>query len=218
MTSRAPRTEHDLIGNREIPGDAYYGIHTVRAVENFPISGSPIAAYPDLINALASVKQAAASANRDLGLLDQQRFGAIAAACADLREGQLHDQFVVDVVQGGAGTSTNMNANEVIANRALEHLGRPPGDYEHLHPLEHVNLSQSTNCSLPRIFRAHLEITGGPMQFLPATFAAYDEPIPPGGSNPPSPYNPANAIYAAAWYLCDSGARDGRDTYSDFRV
>ena len=142
MTSR---TEHDLIGDREVAGAAYYGVHTARAVENFRITGTAISTYPDLVNALAAVKHAAARANCDLGLLDESRAGAITAACAEIREGALHDQFVVDVIQGGAGTSTNMNANEVIANRALELLGHPRGDYAHLHPLEHVNLGQSTN-------------------------------------------------------------------------
>ncbi|MEV4733010.1 aspartate ammonia-lyase [Saccharopolyspora sp. NPDC049426] len=152
----ASRTEHDLIGNREVPEEAYYGVHTARAVDNFPISGTAISSYPDLINALASVKAAAASANRDLGLLDGDRAGAIVRACAEIRAGALHDQFVVDVIQGGAGTSTNMNANEVVANRALELLGRPRGDYEHLHPLEHVNLGQSTNDVYPTAIKLAL--------------------------------------------------------------
>jgi aspartate ammonia-lyase len=145
----ATRTEHDLLGDREVPAAAYYGVHTVRAVENFPISGEPISIYPDLIHALACVKQAAALANRDLGLLDEERAEAIAAACEEIRDGALHDQFVVDVIQGGAGTSTNMNANEVIANRALELMGKARGNYSALHPNEHVNLSQSTNDVVP---------------------------------------------------------------------
>ncbi len=145
----ASRREHDLLGERDVPADAYYGIHTLRALENFPITGTPIAAYPQLINALACVKQAAALANRELGLLDPARAGAIVQACEALRAGQLREHFVVDVIQGGAGTSTNMNANEVIANRGLELLGQRRGDYRHLHPLEHVNLSQSTNDVYP---------------------------------------------------------------------
>ncbi|MFB6437119.1 aspartate ammonia-lyase [Streptomyces sp. NPDC056411] len=150
MTAAAHRREHDLLGDREIPADAYWGVHTLRAAENFPITGTPISAYPHLINALAAVKEAAARANQDLGLLDTARADAIAAACREIREdGRLHDQFIVDVVQGGAGTSTNMNANEVIANRALELLGHAKGDYRHLHPNEHVNLSQSTNDAYP---------------------------------------------------------------------
>ena len=143
------RIEHDLIGDREVPVDAYWGVHTLRAVENFPITGTSIAIYPDLIAALACIKQSAAEANCELGLLDAQRCYAIVAACRELRDGRLHEQFVVDVIQGGAGTSTNMNANEVIANRALELLGHAKGNYQHLHPNDHVNLGQSTNDVYP---------------------------------------------------------------------
>jgi aspartate ammonia-lyase len=143
------RTEHDLLGDRAVPADAYYGVHTLRALENFPITGTPISIYPDLVNALACVKQAAAIANNELGLLDDPRSMAIRLACEEVREGKLHDQFVVDVIQGGAGTSTNMNANEVICNRALERLERRKGQYQYLHPLDHVNLSQSTNDVYP---------------------------------------------------------------------
>ena len=143
------RIEHDLLGDRAVPAEAYYGVHTLRAVENFPITGLPISIYPDLIRALASIKEAAALTNGELGMLDRPRTDAIVAACQDIRAGRLHDQFVVDVIQGGAGTSTNMNANEVIANLALEKLGRKRGEYEHLHPNEHVNMSQSTNDVYP---------------------------------------------------------------------
>jgi aspartate ammonia-lyase len=143
------RREHDLLGDRDVPAEAYYGVHTLRAVENFPISGTPISIYPDLIAALASIKLAAAMSNRELGLLDAKLADAIVAAAEEVRAGALHEQFVVDVIQGGAGTSTNMNANEVIANRALELLGRPKGDYKFLHPNEHVNMSQSTNDVYP---------------------------------------------------------------------
>src|ERR1700716_2139690 len=139
------RREHDLLGDRDVPAEAYYGVHTLRAVENFPISGTPISIYPDLIAALASIKLAAAKSNCELGLLDATRANAIVAAAEEIRAGRLHEEFVVDVIQGGAGTSTNMNANEVIANRALELLGRAKGDYHFLHPNEHVNMSQSTN-------------------------------------------------------------------------
>src|SRR5215469_5145529 len=121
------RIEHDLLGQRRVPANAYYGVHTLRAVENFPISGVAISTYPDLINGLAAVKKAAALANHSLGLLDDKRTRAIVAACNEIRNGGLHDQFVVDVIQGGAGTSTNMNANEVIANRALEIMGHLRG-------------------------------------------------------------------------------------------
>ena len=127
------RTEHDLIGDRAVPAEAYYGVHTLRALENFPISGTAISIYPDLVRALACVKQAAALANRELGLLDDERAQAIARACEEIREGALLDEFVVDVIQGGAGTSTNMNANEVIANLGLERLGYEKGHYDILH-------------------------------------------------------------------------------------
>ena len=143
------RIEHDLLGDLDVPADAYWGVHTARAVENFPLTGTTIAAYPHLVTALAAVKEAAARANADLGFLPAHLAEAIVAACREIRAGALHDQFVVDVIQGGAGTSTNMNANEVIANRALELLGHPKGAYEHLHPNEHVNLSQSTNDAYP---------------------------------------------------------------------
>ena len=154
------RLEHDLLGDRYVPSSAYYGVHTLRAVENFPITGAPISIYPDLIRALACIKQAAALANADLRLLDARRRDAIVAACVEIREGKLHDQFVVDVIQGGAGTSTNMNANEVIANRALELLGHRRGDYQALHPNEHVNMSQSTNDVYPTALKiaAHVGI------------------------------------------------------------
>jgi len=147
------RIEHDLLGNRTLPADSYWGVHTLRAVENFPISGQAIGLVPDLITALAAIKQAAALANAELGLLDSVRRDAIIAACEDIRAGRLHDQFVVDQIQGGAGTSTNMNANEVIANRALEIMGHAKGSYDHLHPNEHVNLSQSTNDVYPTALR-----------------------------------------------------------------
>jgi aspartate ammonia-lyase len=143
------RSEHDLLGNRDVPANAYYGVHTLRAVENFPITGIPISIYPELVNALAAIKQAAALSNMELGLLDKTRGDAIIAACEEVRAGRLHEQFVVDVIQGGAGTSTNMNANEVIANRALEILGHTRGDYGKLHPNEQVNMSQSTNDVYP---------------------------------------------------------------------
>jgi aspartate ammonia-lyase len=143
------RIEHDLLGDRQVPADAYYGVHTLRALENFPITGTTIAIYPDLIRALAEIKNAAARANQELGLLDQVKADAIVAACKEIQAGKWHDQFVVDVIQGGAGTSTNMNANEVVANRALEILGHQRGDYQSLHPNEHVNMSQSTNDVYP---------------------------------------------------------------------
>jgi aspartate ammonia-lyase len=147
------RSEHDLLGDRDVPMTAYWGVHTLRAVENFAISGQTIGQAPDLIEALAAIKQAAALANADLGLLSADRRDAIVAACEEIRAGKLHDQFIVDQIQGGAGTSTNMNANEVIANRALEILGHRKGEYRFLHPNEHVNLSQSTNDVYPTALR-----------------------------------------------------------------
>ena len=143
------RIEHDLLGDREVPAEAYWGVHTLRAIENFPITGERIGRHPALIGALAAIKQAAALANGELGLLDAPRVAAIVSACVEIRAGALHDQFVVDVIQGGAGTSTNMNANEVVANRALEAMGCAKGDYRRLHPNEHVNLGQSTNDVYP---------------------------------------------------------------------
>jgi aspartate ammonia-lyase len=151
------RIEHDLLGDRAVPADAYYGIHTLRALENFPITGTPISIYPELVMALACVKQAAAIANSELGLLDERRAHAIRLACEEVREGKLFDEFVVDVIQGGAGTSSNMNANEVICNRALELLGHRKGEYQHLHPLDHVNLSQSTNDVYPTAVKLALQ-------------------------------------------------------------
>jgi aspartate ammonia-lyase len=155
--TRPTRIEHDLLGDRAVPADAYYGIHTLRALENFPITGTAISIYPELVAALACVKQAAAIANSELGLIDERRATAIRLACEELREGKLHEEFVVDVIQGGAGTSSNMNANEVICNRALEILGQARGEYQHLHPLDHVNLSQSTNDVYPTAVKLALQ-------------------------------------------------------------
>lgn len=143
------RIEHDLLGEREVPYEFYYGIQTLRAIENFHISGITLNFYPVIIEALAAVKMAAAKANSDLGLLDEPIAGAIAKACDEIIKGKYHSNFIVDMIQGGAGTSTNMNANEVIANIALEHLGYEHGEYTHCHPNNHVNLSQSTNDAYP---------------------------------------------------------------------
>ncbi|WP_102159315.1 aspartate ammonia-lyase [Zhihengliuella halotolerans] len=177
--SQPTRTEHDLIGDRDVPADAYWGVHTLRAVENFPITGQRLSSNPHLVRALAMVKQAAARANRDLGLLDAERAGAIDAACAEIIGGALHEAFVVDVVQGGAGTSTNMNANEVIANRALELLGCAKGDYARLHPNDHVNLSQSTNDAYPTAVNVATVFAARPLldalEELEAAFAAKGE-------------------------------------------
>lgn len=143
------RQEHDLLGYRDVPDEYYYGIQTLRAIENFNISGVTLNFYPRLIEALAMVKQAAARANFELGLLPENICRAIDQACQEIIDGKLHYHFVVDMIQGGAGTSTNMNANEVIANRALEILGHKRGEYQYCHPNNHVNLSQSTNDAYP---------------------------------------------------------------------
>lgn len=176
MTAVSHRSEHDLLGDRDVPADVYWGVHTLRALENFPITGVPIAKYPALVRALALTKAAAALSNQQLGLLDSDRADAVVAACHEIADGALHDQFVVDVIQGGAGTSTNMNANEVIANRALEIVGRRRGDYRHIHPLEHVNLGQSTNDVYPTAVkiavRATLADLEAALAYLAAAFAA----------------------------------------------
>jgi aspartate ammonia-lyase len=143
------RTEHDSLGEREIPNNAYYGVQTVRALENFPISGVPLRNFAHFVNALAYVKKAAAQANAELKCLDGKIADAIVRASEEVLAGKLHEQFVVDMMQGGAGTSTNMNANEVIANRGLELMGHAKGEYRHLHPNDHVNCSQSTNDAYP---------------------------------------------------------------------
>ena len=143
------RLEHDSLGERELPNTVYYGVQTQRALENFSISGVRLKNFEHMIEALAFVKKAAAQANAELGVLDEDKMKAISAACDELLEGKLHDHFVVDMFQGGAGTSTNMNANEVIANRGLEIMGHEKGQYEHLHPNDHVNCSQSTNDAYP---------------------------------------------------------------------
>ncbi len=170
--SNTTRTEHDLLGDRDVPADVYWGIHTLRAAENYQITGRHIGTYPELIKALALVKRAAAEANRQLGHLDDTRADAIAAACRDIEGGHLHNQFVVDVIQGGAGTSTNMNANEVIANLALEKLGKAKGDYAALHPLNHVNMAQSTNDVYPTTLK--LAIVFAIQELLGAMSALHD--------------------------------------------
>lgn len=156
--SNLRRLEHDLIGEMAIPSDCYYGIQTLRAVKNFNITGVPISSVPELVQCLAYVKKAAALANVELGVLSPSVGKSIAAACDELIEGKLIDQFVIDMIQGGAGTSTNMNANEVIANRALEIMGHEKGRYDIIHPLNHVNCSQSTNDVYPTTIRLALLI------------------------------------------------------------
>ena len=149
MSAPATRLEHDLLGDKAVPADAYYGVQTARGLENFHISGVELRLYPDLIRALAMVKMAAARANFDCEQFDATIRGGIERACQEIIDGKLHDQFRLDMFQGGAGTSTNMNANEVIANRALELMGHQKGEYRFCDPHDHVNASQSTNDAYP---------------------------------------------------------------------
>jgi aspartate ammonia-lyase len=153
------RTEHDSLGERELPESAYYGVQTLRGMENFPISGIPLNHFGHLVRSLAYVKKAAARANRELGVLLPDRADAILAACDEIIAGQWHSHFTIDMIQGGAGTSTNMNANEVIANRALEILGHRKGQYEFLHPIDDVNCSQSTNDVYPTAIKLGVILT-----------------------------------------------------------
>jgi aspartate ammonia-lyase len=150
------RLEHDLLGERSVPYEYYYGIQTLRALENFNITGVTLNFYPVLVESLAMVKMAAAKANYDLGLLSRSLSDAITRACNEIINGKYIYHFVVDMMQGGAGTSTNMNANEVIANRALEILGHEKGQYQYCHPNNHVNLSQSTNDAYPTAIKIAL--------------------------------------------------------------
>ncbi|MCJ2129110.1 aspartate ammonia-lyase [Methylobacterium sp. E-045] len=154
MEGAQTRTEHDLLGYGEVPAGAYWGIHTKRAVANFPITGVPVGHFPEFVKSLALVKQAAARANRRLGYLAADKADAIDRACTLVAtEPRFAESFVVDAIQGGAGTSTNMNANEVIANVALELMGHPLGHYEALHPNDDVNMAQSTNDAYPTALR-----------------------------------------------------------------
>ena len=150
------RIESDFLGEREIPNDVYYGVQTLRGIENFKITGLPISLEPFFIQAFGYVKKAAAMANRDLGVLDPKVANAIVQACDRIIAGEFLDQFPSDMIQGGAGTSTNMNANEVIANIALEILGHKKGEYQYVSPNDHVNCSQSTNDAYPTAFRIAL--------------------------------------------------------------
>jgi len=150
------RIEKDFLGEKQIPEDAYYGIQTLRGKENFHITGMPVSREPYFVKAFGYVKKAAAMANRDLGVLDPKIADAIIRACDRLIAGELLEQFVTDFIQGGAGTSTNMNANEVIANLALESLGHKRGEYQHVNPNDHVNFGQSTNDVYPTAFHLGL--------------------------------------------------------------
>jgi aspartate ammonia-lyase len=158
MKKQKVRVEHDLLGEREVGEECYYGIQTLRAIENYKITGIAISHYPLFIRSLATIKKAAALANRDCGLMTSEMCDTIAKASDEIIAGKHHDQFVVDVIQGGAGTSTNMNANEVIANCALELSGYEKGRYDIIHPLNHVNMSQSTNDVYPTALRITLSL------------------------------------------------------------
>ncbi|MEU5275080.1 aspartate ammonia-lyase [Streptomyces asoensis] len=176
--SDGPRTriESDALGDVRVPAQAYWGAHTARALDNFRVSGVPVGAHSHLVRALAQVKHAAALANGEIGVLEPHKVRAIAAACRAVAEGRHHEQFCVDVIQGGAGTSTNMNTNEVIANLALEHLGHARGSYEHLDPLDDVNRCQSTNDTYPTALRIAISTALGELcaelTSLAAEFAA----------------------------------------------
>jgi len=150
------RVESDLLGPLNVPANAYYGVQTQRAIENFKISGQKLSSYPQMINALAAVKKAAAKTNYELGLLDEILYLAIAETCDEIISGSLHEEFPIDMIQGGAGTSVNMNANEVIANRVIEKLGHQKGEYSYCSPNDHINLSQSTNDAYPTALKMAL--------------------------------------------------------------
>ena len=158
------RIESDLIGSLEVPAQALYGVQTLRGIENFPISCFHLCDYPLFINGLAITKLGAARANHELGLLTDVQYKAIAQACEEILAGQYHDQFPVDMIQGGAGTTTNMNANEVIANRALQIMGHQPGEYQYCSPNDHVNCSQSTNDAYPTAI--HIGLYATHLQFM----------------------------------------------------
>ncbi|MCW3783609.1 aspartate ammonia-lyase [Defluviimonas salinarum] len=170
------RTERDSLGEVQVPASAMYGAHTERARGNFQFTALKLSDFPELVVALAMIKKAAALTNRDLGVLSAEKSQAICEACEEVIGGQHHDQFVVDMVQGGAGTSTNMNANEVIANAALAHLGLPFGDYRVLHPNDDVNRSQSTNDVYPSALRLAMLAGIGPLKAaISSLVAAFNE-------------------------------------------
>ena len=176
MSNKTMRIESDLIGQMEVPADKLYGVQTLRGIENFPISNFRLCNYPLFINGLAMTKLAAAEANHQLGLLTDEQFKGISQACLEILEGKHHDQFPVDMIQGGAGTTTNMNANEVIANRGLQIMGHEAGEYQYLSPNDHVNCSQSTNDAYPTaihlgLYATHLRF----MKHFEALIAAFDK-------------------------------------------
>jgi aspartate ammonia-lyase len=164
MDQVAIRIEQDSLGEVPVPAEAYWGAQTARAIRNFPISGVTLSDYPNLLAALAMVKAAAAEANAALGKLPAEKCRVIVAAAKEVIAGRLGEQFPIDVIQGGAGTSTNMNMNEVLANRGLELLGRPRGDYAALHPNDDVNMSQSTNDAYPSAVRVAILLSTGALQ------------------------------------------------------
>lgn len=165
MNTKTMRVEKDLIGSRELPVDALYGIQTLRGMENFPISGSCLCDYPLFVKGIAMTKQAAAEANAQMGLISAEIKDHIVQVCQEIVSGKWHEEFRIDMIQGGAGTSTNMNANEVIANRVLVLLGHHPGDYEYCSPHDHVNCSQSTNDVYPTAI--HLGLYASHLDLLP---------------------------------------------------
>lgn len=154
--AQGTRTEKDLLGEKQIPDKAYYGVQTARALENFQISGMTTAFFPDYVRAFAMVKLAAARANTDVGRMSKEKLAAIEKACQAVIDGKYHDQFLVDLYQGGAGTSANMNANEVLANIALELSGKKKGDYHSIEPHDDLNMGQSTNDSYPTAIKVAL--------------------------------------------------------------
>ena len=158
-TSGKSRTEHDLLGYKEVPAEALFGIQTLRCIENFDISRDYLSEYPEFTKALGIVKMGAVSANHELGLINDEIKDAIVEACKELMDGKHLEHFPIDMVQGGAGTSVNMNANEVIANRALEIMGREKGEYQYCSPNDHVNMAQSTNDAYPTAMHIGLYLT-----------------------------------------------------------
>ncbi|MDM7859408.1 aspartate ammonia-lyase [Alteromonas sp. ASW11-36] len=174
--SSGDRTEKDLLGEKQVPHTAYYGIQTLRALENFDISGITLNFYPDVIRGFAKVKKAAALANNDLQNIPDNVCASICQACDEITMGMLHNHFIVDMIQGGAGTSTNMNANEVIANRALEIMGYQRGEYAYCHPNNHVNCSQSTNDAYPTAMKvALLDANDELIQVVQQLIVAFDD-------------------------------------------
>ena len=153
MSEQKFRVESDLLGELQVPAEAYYGVQTQRGINNYHISRKKMRDYPEFVNAIAYVKLAAVQANHSLGVINDEISGAISQACREILEGKLHENFPIDMMQGGAGTSVNMNANEVIANRALEIMGHQKGEYQYCYPNDHCNCGQSTNDVYPTTIR-----------------------------------------------------------------